>query len=218
MQLYSSDLSPYSARVRMQIHHKNLPIEILPPPGGLGSAQLKAMNPTGRIPVLDLGDTTLAESWAIMEFLEARFPNPSMLASDPVALARQRELVRFYDLHLAPTIFPMFRALRGTANADAVAEALKSLQVQLQALDQFVVRRGAAPFDLTDIALLPILWYSRALARHFGQPDCIAGFPAIVAWWKHASAVPAAAKVLAEMERALRTAMPALFQNAQGSS
>lgn len=212
MQLYSSAFSPYASRCRIQIHHKQLPVEIVPPPGGLGSAQLKAKNPIGKIPVLDLGDAALAESWAIMEYLEARFPQTAMRPTDSLAVAKLSELVRFADLQLATAMFPMFRALRGTANADAVTEALTGLKAQLQILEALLARKDRSlPLDLADAALLPIVFFARVLARHFGKVDCLDGLPVTLAWWQRTSKVPASAKVLGEMESGLRAAIPVLF-------
>lgn len=215
MQLYSSSFSPYASRCRIQIHHKNLPVEIVPPPGGLGSAQLKAKNPIGKIPVLDLGDKVLAESWAIMEYLEARFPEPSMRPADAFEQAKLQELVRFTDLNLATAMFPLFRALRGAVGPEGVAEALTALQAQLQVLESLLARKvRGTRLDLADAALLPVMFYARLLAKHFGKTDCLAALPVTSGWWQRASAVPAAAKVLAEMEAGLRTAIPVLFAGA----
>lgn len=214
MQLYSSSFSPYAARCRIQIAHKHLPVDIVPPPGGMGSAALKAKNPTGKIPVLDLGERSLAESWAIMEYLEATGPGTPMRPADAFAAARLVELVRFVDLSLAPAMFPLFRALRGAVTPAGVAEALTALAAQLQLLDTLLARKAqedTLPLDLADAALLPIAWYSRVLARHFGVPDCLANLPATQAWWQRCSAQPAAAQVLSEMEAGLRAAIPAVF-------
>lgn len=216
MQLYSSAFSPYAARCRIQIHHKQLPVAITAPPGGMGSAELKAKNPIGKIPVLDLGDQALAESWVVMEYLEAQHPTPAMLPSDAFERAKLRELVRFTDINLAPAMFPLFRALRGAVGPDAVAEALTALQAQLNILEALLARKvgkTALPLDLADAALLPIIWYARTLARHFGLPDCLSALPITTAWWQQASRIAAADKVLAEMQAGLSAAMPALFSS-----
>lgn len=214
MQLYSSAFSPYAARCRIQIHHKGLPVEITGAPGGLGSAALKAKNPIGKIPVLDLGDRALAESGAILDYLETRFPEPTMRPADAFEAAKLQELIRFTDIQLAPAMFPMFRALRGAAGPEAVAEALTGLAAQLQILEALLARKtetATLSLDLADAALLPVLWYARLLAKHFGKTDSLAGLPATQAWWQRASAVPAATRVLSEMEAGLKAAIPVLF-------
>lgn len=212
MQLYSAAISPYASRCRIQVHHKGLPVEIVPPPGGMRSAQVLALNPIGKIPVLDLGGDALFESWAIMEYLEARFPQVPMRPADPLAAGKLAALVRFADIQLALAMFPMFRALRGAAGADAVAEAVAGQDAQLQVLEQLLARKASGlAFDLADAALLPIVYYARLLGSHFARKDVLAALPATQRWWQAASAVPAAARVLAEMDAGLRAAIPALF-------
>jgi maleylpyruvate isomerase len=198
----------------MQIYYKLLPVEIVPPPGGLGSAEIRLKNPIGKIPVLDLGEQSLGESWAIMEFLESIFPTPAMLPSDPYARASLQALVRFTDLYLAPAMFPLFRALRAPMDADSIRSNLSALLMQLNTLEILLARKATSidcPFDLADAALLPVLWYAQLLAKHFGSPDCIAGLPNTLRWWQLTTATPAAARVLAEMEDGLRLSIPVLF-------
>ena len=214
MQLYSSSFSPYAARCRIVIFHKQLPVEIVPPPGGMGSAELKAKNPIGKIPVLDLGEDTLAESGAILDYLDARFPSPAMRPADALANARQTEIIRFCDLHIAPAMFPLFLALRTPPAPEAVAGMVAALEKQQQTLEALLPRKQSGndlPLDLADAALLPVLWYSQILIRHFAQREVFATMPVCAAWWQRASAAPAAARVLAEMEAGLKAAMPKLF-------
>lgn len=214
MKLYSSPISPYASRVRIQIAHQQLPVEIVPPPGGMSSDEVKAANPIGKIPVLEVGDARIAESWAIMEFLAARHQQPAavaMLPEDDIALAQLRALVRFTDLQLAPAMFPMFLALRGKADESTVKSALDNLQTQLKILDALLARKPRNSLDLADAALLPILWYALVLSRHFGLADCLAAVPNVSDWWLQASQVPAAKQVLSEMDTALKAALPMLF-------
>lgn len=214
MKLYSSPISPYASRVRIQIAHQQLPVEIVPPPGGMSSDEVKAANPIGKIPVLEVGEARIAESWAIMEFLAVRHQQPAavaMLPEDDIALAQLRALVRFTDLQLAPAMFPMFLALRGKADDSAVKAALENLQVQLKILDALLIQKPDASLDLADAALLPIIWYAQLLSRHFGLADCLAGVPQVSLWWQRCSQVSAAKYVLSEMESALKAALPTLF-------
>ena len=212
MQLYSAAISPYASRCRVQIYHKNLPVEIVPPPGGMRSEDVLARNPGGRIPVLDLGDKALAESWSIMEYLEDTHPDTPMRPADAFDRARISELVRFTDIYLASAMFPLFKALRGGVDEHMVAEAIKGLNVQLAVLEsQWARKPQTSELDLADAALIPIVWYAQVLARHFGNPDCLAGLEQTQTWWDRVTKVPAAAKVLEEMETGLRAALPIVF-------
>ena len=54
MKLYSGDLSPYSARVRMQIYAKGITDIALERPADFGTPQFRQRAPIGRIPVLEI--------------------------------------------------------------------------------------------------------------------------------------------------------------------
>jgi len=54
----------------------------------------------GKIPFLRTPQGGLCESQAILEYLEAAYPQPPLLPPDPFAAAKVRELVTFVDLHL----------------------------------------------------------------------------------------------------------------------
>ena len=54
MKLYNSNLSPFASRCRIQIYAKGLDVAMADPPGGAGSAAYKAINPTGKVPALEV--------------------------------------------------------------------------------------------------------------------------------------------------------------------
>ena len=86
MKLYSGDLSPYSAKVRMQIYAKGISdIEIELPPGFM-TGEFHKTSPLARIPVLDLGGDIIPESEVISEYLEEIYPQNSMLGATPSSL------------------------------------------------------------------------------------------------------------------------------------
>ena len=59
MKLYSGDLSPYSARVRMQIYAKGLTEIAIERPATFGTPKFREEFPIGRIPVLDIDGALL---------------------------------------------------------------------------------------------------------------------------------------------------------------
>lgn len=77
MKLYNSNLSPYTARVRLLINVKKLNIELADPPGFRTEA-FRTINPIGKIPALELDDgAVLPESEVICEYLEDMYPTPA---------------------------------------------------------------------------------------------------------------------------------------------
>lgn len=59
-------------------------------------------NPQGLVPVLRLGDTYLAESVAIIEYLDETIPQPPLLPGDALGRARVRQLVQIINADTQP--------------------------------------------------------------------------------------------------------------------
>ena len=102
--LYYASGSPYAWRVWLALEHKGIPyhrktLVVRRRPsedGGIG-----ALNPRRRVPVLVDDDFALAESAAIVEYIEDRWPNgPALFAREPRQRAIQRRMVREADDYL----------------------------------------------------------------------------------------------------------------------
>ncbi len=52
----------------------------------------RAVNPQGLVPALAIGETTIAQSLAIIEYLEEAYPEPPLLPRSPVDRARVRAM------------------------------------------------------------------------------------------------------------------------------
>ncbi len=70
MKLYSVDLSPYSARVRMQIYAKGITDIVFELPEHWGMPKFRERFPIGRVPVLNIDGDVMPESEVIAEYLE----------------------------------------------------------------------------------------------------------------------------------------------------
>ena len=57
-------------------------------------------SPLAKIPFLRTDRGPLCESQAILEYIEAAYPEPPLLPRDPFAAAKVRELAIYVDLHL----------------------------------------------------------------------------------------------------------------------
>ena len=83
MKLYSWDVSPYSARVRMQIYAKGLTDIAIEQPATYGTLKFYQDHPIGRIPFLEIDGEAMPESAVIAEYLEEVYPEPSLLGATP---------------------------------------------------------------------------------------------------------------------------------------
>ena len=118
--LYAIPMSSYCAKTRILLRHKGIAHRELPPPGGYGSEEYRRIVPSGNLPTLVHDGLMIADSEAIAEYLEDRFPEPPALPRDPADRARVRERSRFNDTRLDPEVrklFPHVRPSRRDATA-----------------------------------------------------------------------------------------------------
>src|SRR4051794_15794286 len=92
--------SSASWRVRWALAVKGIAFDIVPVDLMLGeqlSPEHRAKNPMGHVPALLVGDRWIAESVAILEWLEETVPAPALYPKDPWARARVRQLVELVN-------------------------------------------------------------------------------------------------------------------------
>ncbi|WP_293355262.1 MULTISPECIES: glutathione S-transferase family protein [unclassified Microcoleus] len=109
MKLYHTPISTNSSRVWVALLEKNLDFELVEIhlDGDHLEPEFVAMNPFHRVPVLVDGDFTVFESLAILDYLEAKYPEPAMLPKDPkdLAIVKMVELVTVNEL--GPALYPL---------------------------------------------------------------------------------------------------------------
>ncbi|WP_293341384.1 glutathione S-transferase family protein [Microcoleus sp. CAWBG58] len=109
MKLYHTPISTNSSRVWVALLEKKLDFELVEIhlDGDHLEPEFVAMNPFHRVPVLVDGDFTVVESLAILDYLEAKYPEPAMLPKDPkdLAIVKMVELVTVNEL--GPALYPL---------------------------------------------------------------------------------------------------------------
>ena len=85
MILYGSSLSPYARKVLAFAGEKGIELELRPTGSAPGqpSEDFIAASPFRKMPAFRDGDYTLADSSAIVHYLEAKYPDPPLIPSDP---------------------------------------------------------------------------------------------------------------------------------------
>ena len=111
--MYAIAPSLYCAKVRILLRHKGLEWREVPPPGGYGAEEYKALVPAGNLPALRDGELLLADSEVIAEYLEERYPVPPALPEGVEQRAKARARSRFHDTRLEPQIRAAFPYLPG---------------------------------------------------------------------------------------------------------
>lgn len=207
MKLYSGNLSPYSAKVRMQIYAKGLDIA-LERPAGFGSAEWWKTSPIGRIPVLELDNGDLIpESEVIAEYLEEIFPTPRLLGSTPRESATIRTVSRIGDIYLMNNMFMLSGQTNPKTRSDAVRDLLAGQVVRnVKALEHYIGSDGFAVcgrLTIADCSLVPALFLIENVLPSTDTENPIPGQPKVAAYWAAIQQNEVAAKVLVELYRGL---------------
>ncbi|WP_300546946.1 glutathione S-transferase family protein [Roseovarius sp.] len=175
--LISHALCPYVQRIAIaltekDIAHKRRVVDLANKP-----QWFLEISPLGRTPALKVGEASLFESAAILEYLEETHPNP-LYPVDPVERARHRAWIGFGS-EVLNTIAGLYSA-RDTATFEAKMTALRH---RLQLIEDNL---SAGPwfsgteFSLVDVAFGPVF-------RYF---DVFEGLPKVQAWWLLLAARP----------------------------
>ena len=160
LQLYRNAVSGHCHRVELFLSLLGLPFESIDV--DLAQKQHKspeflAMNPLGQIPVLRDGELTLADSNAILVYLEARHAPGQWLPRDPVGAARVQ---RWLSLAAGPLAFgpaaarvvQLFKLPTDPKDAIARAEALFGLMESELGRTPFLVGDRATLADVAHYA------------------------------------------------------------------
>ena len=104
MKLYGYFRSSASYRVRIALSLKGLGYDLQPVHlrrNEQRAPEFLERNPQGLVPALEHDDAVLAQSLAIIEYLEERFPEPPLLPASPADRARVRALAQIVacDIH-----------------------------------------------------------------------------------------------------------------------
>ena len=189
IKLYRVAVSGHCHRVELFLSLLGLPYELVNVDTGSGahkSAEFLAKNAFGQIPVIEDGEVTLADSNAILIYLEARYAPGQWLPRDPVlASAVQRWLSvaagqLTYGLHMARVI-KLFKPQADPTEPIARAKALVEVMERELQSRPYLAGGSATLADLANYAYV-------ALANEGGIS--LAPFPAIRAWLARIEALP----------------------------
>jgi glutathione S-transferase len=203
--LHGSAGSPYVARVRMQGYAKGVDIALRP--AALGTPEFQAMNPIGKMPVLEHNGFILPESLIICEYLEDLHPTPSMLGVTPQERALARLIPRTVDLYCA-SLFSLLRAASDPSFTINEPTERASLDKGLNALEHFLQPTGyaaRAELSLADCVLVPWLYYGNKLAA--SGDDTLSRFAKLSRYIEMVADDPIAQRVWGEMDEAFRAFM-----------
>jgi glutathione S-transferase len=185
--------SPFSWKVWLSLESKNLAygLKLLSADAGdLRSPAFKEINPRGRVPVIVDDGFVLAESSAIIEYLEDRYSRSgaALWPHDVKARAIARRIAAESDNYVYPHVRRMVVELlmrRGQPDADVVAEAKSALVSELAAMELAIVGPFAAGAEpcAADFTLYPLMAILRRIGAMQPASDVGSALPAGVRDW-----------------------------------
>ena len=211
MILYSGDLSPYSAKVRMQIYamgvNDDFSFEL--PVVQFFSGKLKEVSPIGRIPILKTDEGLIPESEVIAEYIDELYPQQSLVGNTPLERANIRVLSRIADTYLMDNIFLALGQMRVPEPNQAIIDLLTAQVVRgVTALEEYLTADGyaAGGTELTraDCSLVPALYMCDRTLPRLGISNPVLGLVKTEAYWGRIQQNEHAARVIAEMDRGLK--------------
>jgi glutathione S-transferase len=166
--------------------------------GLVNEAEYRAMNPNGRIPMIEDGDFVLWESNAIVRYLAAQYGTESGLyLTDPKARAQADKWMDWTTSTIAAPFSPVFwGVLRTPADKqdwDAINQGVKTLHGLLAVADDALSRQpwlSGEAFGMGDIPLgsFAYAWFEMPIER----PP----LPYLQAWYERLKTRPAYRKAV----------------------
>lgn len=96
--LHHLPLSPFCRKVRIVLGEKGLPVDLKEQRVWERRSEFLALNPAGTVPTLELEDgSVIADSNAIVEFIDEIEPTPPLLGATPGERAETRRLTAWFD-------------------------------------------------------------------------------------------------------------------------
>jgi maleylacetoacetate isomerase len=211
MRLYSFFRSSAAYRVRIALNLKGVAYETVSvdlPAGEHRTADFHALNPQATIPTLDDDGTILWQSLAIIEYLDARFPTPRLIPSEPVARARVQALAQLIVCEIHPlNNLRVLNYLRNELEVDEpgvgkwyshwIAEALGPLETLVARFGNGRHCYGDS-LSVVDVCLVPQLYNARRFSCD------LAPYPTLVQIAAGLEATPAFAAAAPHLQRDAR--------------
>lgn len=164
--------------------------------GGLDTPEFRAMNPHGRVPVIDDDGVVVWESHAILRYLAARHGGEPYWSSDAGVRSQADRWMDWSETALQPdflngVFWGFYRTPEHRRDRAAVARSIARCTAHFRLLDRILADRpflGGDAFGLADIPA------GTALYRYYGLEIDRPNVPNVEAWYRRLQERPAYAR------------------------
>jgi glutathione S-transferase len=158
--LYDDVFSPYARKVRIALYEKGVPFErVRALHGDCNRVDFVHVNPRAEVPALVDGDVSLYDSTVICEYLEDRYPEPTLYPSDPRLRAGCRLVEDIADTQMDAAMYAVtvVEFGRGESHPEMHAAAARDMERLYADLERLLADGDyfAGKYSLADVAVLP---------------------------------------------------------------
>lgn len=215
IKLHGIPVSNYYNMAKVTMLEKGIEFEEVSNPASQ-EADYKKKSPMGKMPFIETDAGCLAETSAILDYLEAIKPNPTLYPADPFARAKTQEIMRIIEhyIELAARRHYGHVFFKGPLSEAAVEEVRPVIENGLGALRQlcsFGPYLTGSDFSYADIVAYNSFGYANMVTQAVYQWDIVAAVPELGDALKAIGARETTRKVDADQQTAL-----AAFMAAQG--
>jgi|SRR5262245_23847376 glutathione S-transferase len=154
--------------------------------GGLDTAEFRAMNPHGRVPVIDDDGVIVWESHAILRYVAARYGDGAFWSDSPAERSQAERWMDWSQCTLQPdfltgVFWGFYRTPADQRNMPAIDEKIRRCGQHFQLLDGILADRGfllGEQFSLADIPAATHLY------RYFNIDIARPSLPNVERWYR----------------------------------
>ena len=203
LEIYWGSGSPFAWRVLLAAELKRIPYEsklLEFSKGQLKTPEFLALNPRGKVPVIRDGDFVLAESLAILAYLDRKQPDPPLFGRTPEDAGRIWAQIAAFEAYMKDPVTLvnrwMFNDKPRTPEVDQAREQVGAELARVEARLERPWLAGDA-VSAADLAWFPTLrTFQRAAVRaeartrEMGLHPLAEKYPNIAAWIGRVEALP----------------------------
>lgn len=204
LKLYGAPLSNYYNMVKAALLEKGVAFEevLAPPSQAPDYLEKSAM---GKIPCIETEQGFLAETLAILDYLEETYPQPALLPEDPWERAKVRELAQSLPLYVELVARRGYGALRGQEVPDSVKDSMKDDLAKGAAaigkLASFSPWIAGDQFTYADlVGYFTFIYAARSADANAGM-DLMAAIPGASAWYEKVGERNSVKQAVADQQR-----------------